>query len=188
MPLIIYTGPMASGKSDALISALYRREALRGRGAVIALRPWANTRDDACAITSRTGASFPAVRVASAQEVLALGRRHATIGVDEPHMFTGDIAKAILTLSREGRSVLVAGLDLDYLGRSLEPVPKLIAAADTVVRLTARCDGCESTEARYTHRKTLDRRLVVPGGSETYESLCEVCWSKVRGEGLTEGH
>jgi thymidine kinase len=76
--------------------------------------------------------------------------------------------------------VIVAGLDLDFLGRPFGPMPLLAAYADRLTKLQASCQypGCGSRQASRTQRlvdgepAAADSPLVVVGGAATYEARC----------------
>jgi thymidine kinase len=82
-------------------------------------------------------------------------------------------------LADEGRSVLVSGLDRDFLGRPFGPMPTLLALADQVTKLTAICTVC-GADATRTQRLVAGRPaasddpLIVVGGmhDDRYEARC----------------
>ncbi|KAL6520484.1 hypothetical protein OROHE_017072 [Orobanche hederae] len=93
------------------------------------------------------------------------------IGIDEAQFF-GDLydfcSKAA---DHDGKTVIVAGLDGDYLRRSFGSVLDLIPIADSVTKLTARCEAC-GKRAFFTLRKTDETRTEVIGGAEVYMPVC----------------
>jgi len=82
-------------------------------------------------------------------------------------------------LAAEGRSVLISGLDQDFLGRPFNSMPTLLALADEVTKLTAICTVC-GAEATRTQRlvggrpAAADDPLIVVGGmnDDRYEARC----------------
>ncbi len=82
-------------------------------------------------------------------------------------------------LADEGRSVLVSGLDRDFLGRPFGPMPTLLSLADQVTKLTAICTVC-GDDATRTQRlvggrpAAADDPLIVVGGmhDDRYEARC----------------
>ena len=54
------------------------------------------------------------------------------VGIDEGQFFDADLPAACNALADQGRRVIVAGLDQDYLGRPFEPMPQLLAIAEYI--------------------------------------------------------
>ena len=178
--LMVYVGPMYSGKSDALISAIQRFEDQGMKAG--AFRPCKDSRDDEDHLVSRTGRRFPALRVVQARDAMKhIPEDMDVVAFDEPHMFQGDFVQTCLELKLSGLLVLVAGLNLDYRGLPLKPMPRLLCYADQVVRLDAAyCSSCGYTPALYSRRLVDDETLVLPGGKGAYDALCAACWLEDR--------
>ncbi|MGV7468037.1 hypothetical protein PJI21_29075, partial [Mycobacterium kansasii] len=75
------------------------------------------------------------------------------IGIDEAQFFDDLYEFCVAVAEDDGKTVVVAGLDGDYLRRSFGCVLDLIPVADTVTKLTARCELC-GKRAFFTLRKT----------------------------------
>jgi len=71
-------------------------------------------------------------------------------------------------------------LDLDYLGEPFGPVPRLLAVADTVTKVTAVCMKC-GADATRSQRLTASPEQVLVGAKDTYEARCRGCWSPHHG-------
>ncbi|KAL5070603.1 hypothetical protein RYX36_021490 [Vicia faba] len=65
----------------------------------------------------------------------------------------------------------VIGLDGDYLRRSFGSVLHIIPIADTVTKLTARCELC-GKRAFFTLRKTEEKQTELIGGADLYMPVC----------------
>ena len=78
-------------------------------------------------------------------------------------------------LARDGRRVVVAGLDQDFLGRPFEPVPQLMAVAEHVTKLHAVCVCC-GAPANHSQRIVADGARVLVGEKEAYEPRCRHCF------------
>ena len=163
----LWVGPMASGKSQALIMAAAAARSA-GRQLVLA-RPAIDTRGPADAIASRTGAiiqdahgvhSIRAVKDL-VPVVRGVSRLHqCTVVLDELH-FLPDAGLVIpeLATSIPGCEVLAAGLDMDFRGQPFESVAACQdwaaqAAGCVVHRLTATCAKC-GEPAAFTQRLDL---------------------------------
>ncbi|KAJ6674604.1 THYMIDINE KINASE [Salix viminalis] len=71
----------------------------------------------------------------------------------------------------DGKTIIVAGLDGDYLRRSFGSMLDVIPLADTVTKLTARCEVCGG-RAFFTWRKTSETKTELIGGSDLYMPVC----------------
>ncbi|KAF8409690.1 hypothetical protein HHK36_005769 [Tetracentron sinense] len=71
----------------------------------------------------------------------------------------------------DGKSVIVVGLDGDYLRRSFGPVLDIILLPDSVIKLIARCE-LFSQRAFFTLRKTKETQAELIGGADVYMLVC----------------
>src|SRR5690606_36033771 len=134
-------------------------------------------------IVSRTGASVRAIPVRSAAEIVQ-ATKEAMVGsviiIDEAHFFNLDDAERIVSSLAKRCGLLVAGLDTDFRGESFPSVAYLIAAADSVTRLTATCARCGAPATR-TQRlingepAPWTSPVILPGGDDMYEPRCVAC-------------
>ncbi|EEF41914.1 pentatricopeptide repeat-containing protein, putative [Ricinus communis] len=93
------------------------------------------------------------------------------IGIDEAQFFEDLYDFCREAADHDGKTVIVAGLDGDYLRRSFGSVLDIIPLADSVTKLTARCEFC-GKRAFFTLRKTEDTRIEVIGGADVYMPVC----------------
>ena len=99
------------------------------------------------------------------------------IGVDEAQFFDAELPAVCDELASRGTRVIVAGLDMDYLGNPFGPMPAIMAKADYVTKVHAICMRCGNI-ANYSYRKTSAEGQVVLGEKDIYEPLCRVCYNK----------
>ncbi|GFQ01609.1 pentatricopeptide repeat-containing protein at4g16470 [Phtheirospermum japonicum] len=93
------------------------------------------------------------------------------IGIDEAQFF-GDLYDFCSEAAdHDGKTVIVAGLDGDYLRRSFGSVLDLIPIADSVTKLNARCELC-GKHAFFTLRKTDETRTELIAGADVYMPVC----------------
>ncbi|KAL3568779.1 hypothetical protein D5086_028669 [Populus alba] len=93
------------------------------------------------------------------------------IGIDEAQFF-GDLYDFCRDVAdHDGKTVIVAGLDGDYLRRSFGSVLDIIPLADSVTKLSARCEIC-GKRAFFTLRKTEETRTELIGGADVYMPVC----------------
>src|SRR4029079_5483713 len=96
------------------------------------------------------------------------------VGIDEGQFFDAELPAVCSTLADQGKRVIVAGLDQDYLGRPFEPMPQLMATAEYVDKTLAICMNC-GAPANRTQRLVDSSDRVVVGGSHEYEARCRRC-------------
>jgi thymidine kinase len=165
---------MFSGKSEELIRRL--RRAQIGRLKVQIFKPAIDERFSASQIVSHSEMRIESVMVASAGEILALvDLETAVVGVDEGQFFNLDLVRVVNQLADQGKRVIVAGLDMDYLGRPFEPMPQLLAIAEDITKTRAVCMRC-GNPASYTQRLIQRRERVVVGAAGAYEARCRQCF------------
>ncbi|KAM2800595.1 hypothetical protein COP1_005300 [Malus domestica] len=93
------------------------------------------------------------------------------IGIDEAQFFEDLYDFCSEAADRDGKKVIVAGLDGDYLRRKFGSVLDIIPLADSVTKLTARCELC-GKRAFFTLRKTEETHTELIGGAEVYMPVC----------------
>ena len=74
--------------------------------------------------------------------------------------------------------VIIAGLDMDYLGNPFGPMPQLLSIAEYVTKVHAICVSCGNL-AQYSHRTAEEKGQVLVGAVEKYEPLCRSCFNKI---------
>ncbi|OMO64725.1 Thymidine kinase [Corchorus olitorius] len=93
------------------------------------------------------------------------------IGIDEAQFFEDLYDFCCEAADHHGKTVIVAGLDGDYLRRSFGSVLDIIPIADSVMKLTARCELC-GKRAFFTLRKTDEIQTELIGGADVYMPVC----------------
>jgi thymidine kinase len=175
----VICGCMFCGKTDEMLRLL-RRFSIAGRR-VILVKPSLDTRTDEVTVVSRSGAQHRAVSVGSSAEIEALVGEADIIAVEEGQFFDESLPEVVERLADAGKQVLVTGLDRDFRGIPFGPMPRLMALADQVTKLTAICVLCGEPATR-TQRlidgspAPADSPLIVIGGigDETYEARCRL--------------
>jgi thymidine kinase len=178
--LKVIAGPMYSGKTEEMLRLLHRE--YYADKAVVAFRPAADTRDEENSLLSRSGIYFPAITVKSSFAIADFLINNApkdVVAIDEAQFFDSELPEIVDGLADMGKTVLVSGLDKDFLGRPFGPMGDLLVMADEVVKLSAICATCKQSASR-TQRlidggpATADDPLVVIGGKgdDRYEARC----------------
>nr|CAD1837724.1 unnamed protein product [Ananas comosus var. bracteatus] len=93
------------------------------------------------------------------------------IGIDEAQFFEDLYEFCCSAADHDGKIVIVAGLDGDYLRRKFGSVLDIIPLADTVTKLTACCQLC-GRRAFFTLRKTKETQTELIGGADVYMPVC----------------
>lgn len=176
----VICGPMFSGKSEELIRRVTRVRI--ARRPVQVFKPELDDRYSETEVVSHSSLSVTAEPVADSAALLALvDDETQVVGVDEAQFFDDGLVAVAEHLARSGRQVIVAGLDLDYLGRPFEPVPTLVGRAEYVTKALAVCVRC-GDPANFTQRTIAAGDLVVLGATDSYEARCRRCWDPTEPE------
>ncbi|MDP9273282.1 MAG: thymidine kinase [Chloroflexota bacterium] len=173
----VICGCMFCGKTDEMLRLL-RRFAIAGRR-VILIKPRLDTRADDVTVVSRSGAHHRALAVDDSSQIEALVGDADIVAIEEGQFFDDGLPDVVERLADGGRQVLVTGLDRDFRGIPFGPMPRLMALADQVTKLTAICVVC-GEQATRTQRlidgraAPVDSPLIVIGGmgDERYEARC----------------
>ncbi len=166
---------MFSGKSEELIRRVTRSKIARIPLQVF--KPVIDTRYGDAQVVSHSSLSVEAVPVPDAATMLdAIEESTVVVGVDEGQFFDDALIDVTGSLARSGRQVIVAGLDLDYLGRPFPPIPTLAANSEYVTKMLAVCHRC-GAPAAYTQRIIQSDELVVLGATDAYEARCRLCFN-----------
>lgn len=165
----VICGSMFSGKTEELIRRL--RRAIIARQKVEIFKPIVDTRYDVNRVVSHDETSIHSTPVQTSSQILLLANDFDVIGIDEAQFFDMELANVCNQLARSGIRVIVAGLDMDFLGKPFGPIPSLLATAEYVTKVHAICIECGEL-ANYSYRKGSDGVLVVLGEKDIYEPLC----------------
>jgi len=170
---------MFSGKTEELIRRLKRARIARQK--VEIFKPSVDTRYDDMKVVSHDENAISSTPVQSSSQILLYVNDADVIGVDEAQFFDNQLADVCNQLANSGIRVIVAGLDMDYLGKPFGPIPSLMATAEYVTKVHAVCIECGNL-AQHSHRIIADDHLVVLGEKNSYEPLCRVCFRKKKRE------
>ena len=182
--LEVVCGSMFSGKSEELMRRLKRAEFAKKD--VLTIKHQIDNRKSYSCIVSHNGNQREACQISGCEEGLQTLKKLAqqdfdVIGIDEIQFFPDETVAIIKDLVKQGRRVIVAGLDLDFRGEPFGIVPTLMALADEVVKLRAICLTC-GDEANFTQRlingnpARYNDETILVGGEECYEARCRGCY------------
>ena len=170
----VITGSMFSGKSEELIRRLRRTQIARQK--VQIFKPLIDDRYSEDHIVSHSDMRIPSIAVRSASELLGLVKADTeVVGIDEGQFFDAELPTVVNAIANQGKRVIVAGLDQDYLGKPFEPMPQLLAIAEYITKTLAICVVC-GDPANHTQRLVASRDRVLVGAGGLYEARCRHCF------------
>ncbi|MDX1617475.1 MAG: thymidine kinase [Balneolaceae bacterium] len=169
----VVCGGMFSGKTEELIRRA-RRAHIAGQKVVI-VKPSVDHRYSEEEIVSHDESALPGLVVDTADQIILLTGDSEVVCIDEAQFFDDRIIEVADTLANDGKRVVIAGLDMDYLGRPFEPMPQLLAIAEYVTKLHAVCSE-SGMMAHYSQRVVESEERVLVGESESYEPRARHCF------------
>lgn len=170
----VIVGPMFAGKTTTLLRRV-QSERSNGRSVAI-IKSNKDTRYGLDSIVTHDGVKLPCWALADLSSFrkkvgLEAYAQIDVIGIDEAQFFEDLYDFCRKAADHDGKTVIVAGLDGDYLRRSFGSVLDIIPLADSVTKLTARCELC-GKKAFFTLRKTQETQTEIIGGPDIYMPVC----------------
>lgn len=169
----VVTGCMFSGKTEELIRRV--RRAQYARLPVVVFKPAIDDRYAEDSVGSHSGQRLRSFQITRADEIPPLVGDAAVVGIDEAQFFDASLVPICEELANEGRRVIVAGLDMDYLGKPFEPMPHLLAVSEYIHKQLAICVVCGNPADR-SQRIVRGGARVLVGETDAYEARCRKCW------------
>ncbi|MFN7014198.1 MAG: thymidine kinase [Bacteroidia bacterium] len=169
----VICGSMFSGKTEELIRRLKRAKLAKLK--VEIFKPSVDTRYHEEMVVSHDETAIHSTPVPSSSNILLLAGDVDVVGIDEAQFFDDELVNVCNQLANQGIRVIVAGLDMDYLGKPFGPIPQLMAVAEYVTKVHAICMKCGDL-ANHSHRITENNNLVLLGETDSYEPLCRACF------------
>ncbi len=164
----VICGSMFSGKTEELIRRLRRAE-MAGQNVEI-FKPQLDTRYSEEEVVSHNQNKIRSTAVENPNEILLLGSNCDVVGIDEAQFFDESIVDIANQLANNGIRVVIAGLDMDYLGRPFGPMPNLMATAEYVTKVHAICRRTGNL-AHYSMRTSAGKDLVQLGETDSYDAV-----------------
>lgn len=169
----IICGSMFSGKTEELIRRLKRAQIAKLR--VEIFKPKKDTRYDESLVVSHDLNSIQSIPIELSTEILSSSANAQVVGIDEAQFLDSELTEVCQKLANKGVRVIVAGLDMDYLGKPFGPIPALLAIAEYITKVHAVCVQCGNS-ASYSFRLTESDAQILIGEKESYEPRCRVCF------------
>jgi len=170
----VITGSMFSGKTEELIRRL-RRAQFAGLKVEI-FKPSLDNRYSETRVVSHDDKSIISTPVDNASAILLLAGDVDVVGIDEAQFFDNSIIEVCNTLADNGIRIVIAGLDMDFMGKPFGPMPALLSVAEYLTKVHAICMRCGNL-AQYSFRKSEDEQVVLLGEKNLYEPLCRNCYN-----------
>lgn len=174
--LKIFTGPMFGSKTTQMLACIdrYRYQ----NKTCVAFKPSMDDRYETDKIQTHSGLSIEATCVKTGQQILNTVRDVEStknlhvdvVAIDEAFMIEGS-ADAIISLYRSGINVIVASIQMSFMGNPFHEIKEIMPWATHITVCPAVCPKT-GADAYYTYKKMSDENEVAVGGSEMYEPRC----------------
>lgn len=172
----VICGSMFSGKTEELIRRIRRAKIAKQN--VEIFKPTIDVRYSDKDVVSHNRLAHAAIPVENSYSILLMSQGYDVIAIDEAQFFDDGIVEVCNKLANQGIRVIVAGLDMDYLGHPFGPMPNLLAVADEVYKTRAICVRCGNL-ANYSFRTANSKQQVLLGEMQEYEPLCRNCYQEM---------
>ena len=163
----VICGSMFSGKTEELIRRIKRAEIANQK--IKVFKPVIDSRSKNF-IESHDESKLKCIEVKSSNEILKNIDNCDVVAIDEAQFFDDLIVPVCNKIANNGIRVIIAGLDMDYLGNPFGPMPNLMAISEYVTKVHAVCKQSGNI-ANYSFRKNNKKDIVVIGEKDKYEPL-----------------
>lgn len=169
----VFTGPMFSGKSNALLSAYERATIAKKK--VLAFKPKLDNRFGSSVIKSRRFGEIQAINITNLEQIKKYDADVYII--DEFQFLEGDVKVIQQMADEKGKVFYISGLDMTAEKKPFGLMPELLAIADHVEKFVAICQDCAEENAIYSYFLGKKNTDIVLGNHE-YIPLCRKCMQK----------
>lgn len=169
----VICGCMFAGKTKELINRVINSGVAQQKIGVF--KPSIDVRYHPYKIVSHDANILDAIPLKDGLGMLVYIDNFELFAIDEAQFFGVELVEVTKKLVMKGKRVIIAGLDMDYLGNPFGPMPALISIANKVTTLHAICERCGG-EASFTYRKTHSDEQVLVGEKNEYEARCKSCY------------
>ena len=163
----VICGSMFSGKTEELIRRIKRAKIANQN--IKVFKPIIDLRSKNF-IESHDESKLECIEVKSSNEILENVNNCDVVAIDEAQFFDDQIVTVCNKIANSGIRVIIAGLDMDYLGNPFGPMPNLMAVSEYVTKVHAVCKKSGNI-ANYSYRKNKKKDIVVIGEKDKYEAL-----------------
>ena len=163
----VICGSMFSGKTEELIRRIKRAKIANQK--IKVFKPVIDSRSKNF-IESHDESKLECIEVKSSNEILKKIDNCDVVAIDEAQFFDDLIVPVCNKIANNGVRVIIAGLDMDYLGNPFGPMPNLMAISEYDTKVHAVCKQSGNI-ANYSFRKNNKKDIVVIGEKDKYEPL-----------------
>jgi thymidine kinase len=171
----VVCGSMFSGKTEELIRRMRRAEFAKMK--VEIFKPRIDNRYHEEDVVSHNQTTIRSTVVDHSSQLLLLTGDVEVIGIDEAQFFDDGLPEVCNQLANQGIRVIIAGLDMDYMGRPFGPMPHLLAIAEFVTKVHAICVQTGNL-ANYSYRHVPGDSVVQLGEKESYVPLSRMAYTQ----------
>lgn len=175
----VITGPMFAGKTEELLRRVKRLEYAKQN--IVVFKPLIDNRYAENEVVSHNKNRTRSVNISQAKEIFEYVDEHTdVVAIDEVQFLDEEAVKICEFLADKGVRVIVSGLDREFRGEPFTFMPRLLAIAEYVTKLTAVCVKCGAPATR-TQRivngkpARYNDPIVLIGAEESYEARCRRC-------------
>jgi len=178
----VVCGPMFSGKTEELIRRVNRT--VYAKQDTMIFKPEIDNRYSDTHVQSHDGNNFPATIVPNSDHIgVAIENYRAAnegvspdvIAIEEVQFFDDAVVQQIYDLKCDGVRVIVAGLDMDWMGVPFPIVNTLMGLADKIDKQSAICTEC-GDDATYSYLKNKSGEQIQVSATDKYEARCFNHW------------
>lgn len=171
----VICGPMFSGKTEELIRRLVRAKI--AKQTVTIIKPSLDNRYSEDYIVSHNQRKIKSIAINDIKDIEKLCKDSNVVGIDEAQFFDNELISICKNLAKEGKRVVIAGLEKDYKAVPFGPMPELLVDAEFVTKVNAICMQC-GDPANFSQRITSEENQVVIGEIDKYEARCRKCFEQ----------
>jgi len=169
----VICGPMFSGKTEELIRRLIRAQI--AKQVVTIFKPSLDDRYSEDYIVSHNKRRIKSIIIQNTEDIKKYSKDSDVIGIDEAQFCDVSLIDICKELARNGKRVVVAGLEKDFQAIPFGPMPQLLVDAEYVTKVNAICMQC-GDPANFSQRITEEKKQVVIGEIDKYEARCRKCY------------
>jgi len=174
----VFTGPMKSGKTTKLINK-YIDLSENTKYKCMMFKPLIDNRFSETEVVSREGNKIMSININTIYDLLPYKDLTDIFFIDEFQFIEGqDIYMILNSFIDSGKKFYIAGLNLTSERKPFNSMAQILALADNVEYLKAKCDKC-GKPAIYTYCKNRKDSDILIGNDE-YLSLCHNCYKEMK--------
>jgi thymidine kinase len=175
----VITGPMFAGKTEELIRRVKRLEYANQN--ILVFKPLIDNRYGEGEVVSHNNNRTKSINILKAHEIIQyIDDSIDVVAIDEIQFLDEEAVDICEYLADKGIRVIVSGLDRNFRGEPFSFMPKLLALAEYVTKLSAICVVCHTPATRT--QRIIDGRpanyndpIILVGATDSYEARCREC-------------